>query len=72
MPPGRPGCYTVRMAAERRTRVESRLEPQPAEPRARDLRPGPVARPYAPPSFELIPLDCEITAYAPSGDEPLF
>jgi coenzyme PQQ precursor peptide PqqA len=24
------------------------------------------------PSFELIPLDCEITAYAPDGDLPLF
>ena len=24
------------------------------------------------PAFEVIPLDCEITAYAPAGDEPLF
>ena len=24
------------------------------------------------PSFELIPLDCEITAYAPDGDSPLY
>jgi len=27
---------------------------------------------YEPPRFEVIPLDCEITAYAPEGDEPLF
>lgn len=24
------------------------------------------------PRFEVIPLDCEITAYAPDGDLPLF
>jgi hypothetical protein len=24
------------------------------------------------PSYELISLDCEITAYAPDGDQPLF
>jgi hypothetical protein len=24
------------------------------------------------PSFEVIALDCEITAYAPDGDSPLF
>jgi len=27
---------------------------------------------YEPPRFEIIPLDCEITAYAPDGGEPLF
>jgi hypothetical protein len=27
---------------------------------------------YQPPEFEVIPLDCEITAYAPDGDGPLF
>lgn len=27
---------------------------------------------YEPPRFVVIPLDCEITAYAPAGDEPLF
>jgi hypothetical protein len=27
---------------------------------------------WARPSFEVIPLDCEITAYAPDGDSPLF
>jgi len=27
---------------------------------------------WAKPSFELISLDCEITAYAPDGDLPLF
>ena len=29
-------------------------------------------RPYDPPDFDVIPLDCEITAYAPDGDDPLF
>ncbi len=24
------------------------------------------------PRYEVIPLDCEITAYAPDGDDPLF
>lgn len=28
--------------------------------------------PWARPVFEVIALDCEITAYAPAGDEPLF
>jgi len=28
---------------------------------------------YAPPTFETISLDCEITSYAPDGDDsPLF
>jgi hypothetical protein len=27
---------------------------------------------WEPPAFEVIPLDCEITAYAPDGDGPLF
>jgi hypothetical protein len=30
--------------------------------------PAPDARPR----FEVIPLDCEITAYAPDGGDPLF
>jgi hypothetical protein len=29
-------------------------------------------RSYESPHFEVIPLDCEITAYAPDGDDPLF
>ena len=33
---------------------------------------APVSAHYDPPRFEVIPLDCEITAYAPDGDEPLF
>ncbi len=33
---------------------------------------GAEARVYVPPSCEVIPLDCEITAYAPDGDDPLF
>ncbi len=27
---------------------------------------------HEPPRFRVIPLDCEITAYAPDGDQPLF
>ena len=27
---------------------------------------------WQPPAFEVIPLDCEITAYAPDGNDPLF
>lgn len=27
---------------------------------------------WARPDFEVIPLDCEITAYAPDGGDPLF
>ncbi len=33
---------------------------------------APPATRWEPPRFEVIPLDCEITAYAPAGDEPLF
>ena len=33
-----------------------------------------VQRParWEPPAFEVIALDCEITAYAPDGGDPLF
>jgi hypothetical protein len=34
--------------------------------------PQPAPATWTRPSFELIPLDCEITAYAPDGDQPLF
>lgn len=34
---------------------------------ARQARTG-----WEPPAFEVIPLDCEITAYAPDGNDPLF
>ncbi len=34
--------------------------------------PQPAQASWAKPSFELISLDCEITAYAPDGDQPLF
>jgi hypothetical protein len=27
---------------------------------------------YRAPAFEVISLDCEITSYAPGGDDPLF
>ena len=37
------------------------------------LNDQPVAEHYEPPTFEVISLDCEITSYAPDGDDsPLF
>jgi len=36
----------------------------PAQPQA--------GAPWQAPRFEVISLDCEISAYAPAGDEPLF
>jgi hypothetical protein len=41
--------------------LETRTESNPAE-----------ARDFERPAFEVIPLDCEITAYAPDGGDPLF
>ena len=40
------------------------------EPTVREPTDG--TRPYDPPRFEVIPLDCEITSYAPDEGEPLF
>jgi hypothetical protein len=34
--------------------------------------PSPPVRPYEAPGFETISLACEISAYAPDGDVPLF
>ncbi|MGI9431209.1 MAG: hypothetical protein ACR2PQ_03300 [Myxococcota bacterium] len=34
--------------------------------------PAGASHAYEPPRFEVIPLDCEITAYAPDGEDPLF
>jgi hypothetical protein len=31
-----------------------------------------ASAPYAPPTVEVICLACEISAYAPDGDDPLF
>jgi hypothetical protein len=42
------------------------MEIQPESPQGN--RPAP----YEPPRFEVFSLDCEITAYAPDGDDPLF
>ena len=43
------------------------------EPRDRTLaEAAPQRAPWTPPQFEVLPLDCEITAYAPDGDDPLF
>lgn len=33
---------------------------------------APARTGWEPPAFEVIPLDCEITAYAPDGNDPLF
>jgi hypothetical protein len=48
--------------------------------RSPNIDPNPVPRPelaipetrYEPPRFELICLACEISAYAPDSDQPLF
>ena len=41
--------------------------------RSDDLAPALRTRAaWVPPAFEVIPLDCEITAYAPDGNDPLF
>jgi len=34
--------------------------------------PGREAARWEAPRFEVIPLDCEITSYAPDGNDPLF
>jgi hypothetical protein len=34
--------------------------------------PSPPTLPYQAPGFEMISLACEISAYAPDGDIPLF
>jgi hypothetical protein len=50
------------------------MKAAPVSPQAEarsESAPAPGAR-WEPPRFEVIPLDCEITAYAPAGDEPLF
>ncbi len=44
--------------------IETAIEPDPAS--ASELRP------YEAPGFEVISLACEISAYAPDGDAPLF
>jgi hypothetical protein len=46
---------------------ESREEVRSVRARGR-----PAVRAGWEPRFEVIPLDCEITAYAPDGDDPLF
>jgi hypothetical protein len=46
----------------------------PNDPKARASQATPEATPrsWLAPTFDLIALDCEITAYAPDGDTPLF
>ena len=42
-------------------------------PRAQPSSEAPTeAAGWQTPAFAVIPLDCEITAYAPDGDDPLF
>jgi len=45
---------------------------EPRDDAARAADPSALPRAYEPPSFEVLSLDCEITAYAPDGDDPLF
>jgi hypothetical protein len=42
------------------------------DPAMADFDDGAPAEAYVPPTFEVISLDCEITAYAPDDDLPLF
>ena len=56
-------CYKDAMPKEPKNRTEDRS--------LRSLQAtGPAS--WEPPQFEVLSLDCEITAYAPDGDEPLF
>ena len=56
-------CYKDGMSKEPKTRTGNRP--------LRSLQAtGPAS--WEPPQFEVLSLDCEITAYAPDGDEPLF
>jgi hypothetical protein len=47
------------------------MQQESSEARARHEDVG-RASSWSPPRYEVIPLDCEITAYAPDGDLPLF
>jgi hypothetical protein len=53
------------MPAMEETLVAAPCDPSRGDDGSRELT-------YAPPEFTVIPLDCEITAYAPDGDDPLF
>lgn len=46
--------------------------PKPESSAVRGPEPSPQDAPYSPPSYEVICLACEISAYAPDGDPPLF
>jgi hypothetical protein len=46
--------------------------PEPATAPERRKLASDTSQRYESPSFEVIELGCEITAYAPAGDEPLF
>ena len=57
--------------------MRDEISPVPLSARASSIHPlsnvtKTQASDYTAPTFELIPLDCEITAYAPDGDDPLF
>lgn len=44
----------------------------PTSPVPTQPAPEAAATAWTTPRFEVISLDCEITAYAPDGDQPLF
>jgi len=54
-----------------RRRLDRKKGDRVMQDRAETALPDPTTRLYEPPCFEVIPLDCEITAYAPDA-EPLF
>ena len=47
-------------------------DPKNTEDRSHRSMPTMAPAPWEPPQFEVLSLDCEITAYAPDGDDPLF
>jgi hypothetical protein len=49
-------------------RIDCALRPAPEKATAEAA----PAAPWERPRYEVISLDCEITAYAPDGDGPLF
>jgi hypothetical protein len=51
---------------------QHRIEQRAVGTLAGAVRGAAEPRPWVPPSFEVISLDCEITSYAPDGDLPLF
>jgi hypothetical protein len=69
-------CFRRRGLAARIARMPNQRPARASVKPDHSVNVGPTSRPghpiWATPSFEVIPLDCEITAYAPDGDSPLF